>query len=235
MHASTFNIILQLSSLYGQRIMYLEEKAKGAGVLCALEGLDIVQECRKHQQTPVSAPGADWFTTTSGGFKPHMDIDVSSCDVIASAFDPVCSFSNKGNWMSKINTEIKQSGGFTLSFWFKALQETKMPQTNIDYLSDPESMRRFVFFSSLSPSRAVLSIEFRADGPQNTLIELYGPCGTNKTPQFEDMDNSRKGMYRIGEWYFITVIFGIRDDAGSRFLNVMSGSSKSFYGEKPKY
>ena len=56
--------------------MTLSEKKKGAGVICALEGVDIVKQCREHKTTPVTAPGSDWMTHANG-FRKHMDIDVS--------------------------------------------------------------------------------------------------------------------------------------------------------------
>ena len=112
-----------------------------------------------------------------------------------------------------------------LDFWFKALDSTKMPQTNVDYQSDPESMRRFVFFSKVSPPRAILSLEIRADTPENTLAQWFGTCG-----EFENMDNSRKGMYRVGEWFRVAIIYGLKNAAGQRSVNVMAGSSPSLAG-----
>jgi hypothetical protein len=115
------------------RIMLMNEKSKGAGVLCAREGIDLEAKCRENQRNPdkTPAPGITDWTCDSQAKLPqsmHMDINVTDCDVIARTVDPFCSFSNPGNWINKIHTEIKQNQGWTMDFWFKALEGTKIPQ-----------------------------------------------------------------------------------------------------------
>jgi hypothetical protein len=197
------------------RIMLMSEKKKGAGVLCAREGIDLVAQCRENLLRPDTrpAPGfTDWMGPGDG--KPsnsmHMDINVTDCDVVASAVDPFCSFSTAGNWLRNIHAEIKQNQGWTLDFWFKVLEGTKMPQSNDDYRSDPESMRRFAFFNKVSPPRVFAALEIRADLPENTLFSLWSTC----EQEFENIDYTSQGMYRVGEWFHVALVFGARNAAG---------------------
>jgi len=67
------------------RIMYLSEENKGGGLICVLEGVDAVAECRKHKANPTSTiiPGAqDWLKYSNFvAHQPYMDIKFEDCDV----------------------------------------------------------------------------------------------------------------------------------------------------------
>jgi len=96
-----------------QRIMHLQEHEQGAGVICAREGIDLIQRCRDHQASPVtvSASGAmGWESVGTFGPKPFMDIDINNCDTLSSVVNHHCSFATPGDWTKNINLKIKKNG-----------------------------------------------------------------------------------------------------------------------------
>ena len=93
-----------------------------------------------------SATGWDKFGTY--GPRSFMDIDVTNCTTLANAVNPYCSFT--ADWTKKINPQIKAGKGYTLEFWWKAVEGTVIPIDNAHYEKDPNAMRRMVFFSKMS-------------------------------------------------------------------------------------
>ena len=167
------------------RIQHRTEHVQGAGVICAREDADLVQMCRNHKANPDAIPPAAdataWKILGTYGPKPFMDSDISDCDKLEKIVNPFCSFS--ADWTRKINPEITAGGGYTIEFWWKAVEGTVIPVDNTDY-QRPEAMRRMVFFSRVSPPRVFLTIEFRSNFI-DTFMHMYGTC----TPlDFESMD-----------------------------------------------
>jgi len=142
------------------RIMYLSEENKGKGLICVLEGVDAVAECWKHKTNPtfMIIPGAqDWLKYSNFvAHQPYMDIKFEDCDVLERHIDPHCLFS--APWTRIINKQIKKNDGYSVDFWWKALDGTKMARTEAHYQKDPELMRRIVYFSKLSPPTVLAEV-----------------------------------------------------------------------------
>ena len=215
------------------RIMFLSESKRGAGVICGREGVDIVEECRVYKTFLKANPSASAISTArgtgamgvwrNGYFKDYMDVRVDDCEVLKSVVNPYCSFAVPGDWTRKVNEEIKQNAGYTIDFWWKALEGTKIPASDKDYKANAQSSRRFAFFSSVSPTKVFLTIEMRYDFVE---ARFFGSCGAN---DIEDAEiASSKGLYTVGEWQHFAAVFGGRDAAGKRNVMMMLGLKASF-------
>ena len=103
------------------RIMHLTEHSKGAGVICAREGIDLVAQCLKNKQNPdtSAAPGA----TGEWTYDKHKDIDVRDCEVLKKVVDPYCTFPTPGSWTKSINTQVTANKGYTIEWWWKATED----------------------------------------------------------------------------------------------------------------
>jgi hypothetical protein len=215
------------------RVMFLTETKRGAGVICAREGIDVVEECRVYKSFINSNPAAsDPSTANNGGgmgswwtsfYRSYMDIDVDNCEVLARAWNPYCSFAVPGAWSRNINAEISRNGGYTMSFWWKALEGTNIPSSDAEYQANTESQRRFVFFSQVSPPRVILTIEVR-----RVLVEarFFGSCVENEVQEVEI--SASHGLYRTGKWNHLAAVFGAVDTAGKRSVMLMFGVKSRF-------
>jgi len=207
------------------RIMYLSEENKGGGLICVLEGVDAVAECRKHKANPTSTiiPGAqDWLKYSSlVEHKPYMDIKLEDCDVLERHIDPYCSFS--APWTRMINTQIKTYNGYSVDFWWKALEETKIARTEVHYKEDPELMRRIVFFSKLSPPTVLAEMVIADSVGYN--VYLYGACSVVEREQTAFTSPIK---HENGVWYRTAFTLGNMNDDGKRGVHLYHGSSVSF-------
>ena len=206
------------------RIMYLSEPKRGTGVICSREGIDLVKQCRDNEarpETSIAAGATGWTNVGWFGPRPFMDIDVTNCDTLAKVIDPYCSF--PGGWTKQINLEIKANGGYTIEFWWKALEDTVIPVDDADWQAKPEAMRRLVFFSKVSPPRVILSIEFRTN-VRETHLMMYGTCTRGDVE-----DIALPGIkHKAGEWYSTAVILGAKNEEGRVGQIIMQGSNKAF-------
>ncbi len=146
------------------------------------------------------------------------NIKVWDCDVLQKALNPSCSFRVDNGWTKKINSEIKQSGGYTLTFWWKAMDLTTWDSIN---------KGQMVFFSSLVPPRVLFVLDFYGEGEGaniNYWIEAYNTNGST----FENFNNIDGGQkFEIGTWYSVAVIFGAPDPAGEnlKYLMLVAGAN----------
>jgi len=160
------------------RIMYLSEEKKGDGVICVREGVDAVAECRA--KVAHTIPGKqDWlkFSMSVGDYK-SADIKLEDCDVLEQRISPYCSFS-ASEWTRSINAEVKANGGYTIDFWWKALPGTKIAERQKSWEQDPETMRRIVFFSKMSPPEVLA--EFIIMQSQRVRAHVYGSCSDKES------------------------------------------------------
>jgi hypothetical protein len=128
---------------------------QGSGVVCVREGLDAVAACREHAANPSRLneliPGnmnfvearANPLVQTMFGGDDGVGIRLDNCSVLEKHISPFCSF--LAPWTRTINAEIKANRGYTIEFWWKALVDTKIPSSNLDYV------RSSLFKSSLLP------------------------------------------------------------------------------------
>lgn len=204
------------------RIMRSSEHRKGAGIICAREGIDLIQRCHDNKARPgtSSAPGATgWESVGDFGPLPFMDVDINNCETLSQVVDPHCSFATIPK---KINLEIKANGGYSIEFWIKILPGTLIPVDNVDWQNRPEAMRRIVFFSNVSPLRVIASLEFRSNF-LDTQLKMYGTCSTGDTEEINIV-----GKYETGVWYHVAAILGGKNADGKVGQIVMQGSSSAF-------
>jgi hypothetical protein len=202
------------------RIMHLKEESLGAGVVCVREGVDAVAQCRKNNTV---RGNLDWLWPTE--FKPGgADIAVGDCDVLMSRIDPYCSF--PAPWTQDVKAEIMRTGGVTVEFWWQALAGTKIPRAvplaGNQEARDPETMRRIVLFSKMSPPTVFAEIIFS----QTLLVQItmYSTCGRE---QVEDVEvyGTPQSVLEHGVWYRTAFVLGAISTDGKRGLRVFHGSS----------
>jgi len=207
------------------RIMYLSEKQPGDGVVCVREDLDVAKECEVFASFVAANPNGN---SAAGGalgvwwasdFRAYKDIWLDQCDALRRAINPFCSFSVPRN----MNAEIASSSGYSISFWWKALDGTHIPSSDKDYQRSPHSMRRFVFLSQVSPPRAFLTVEMRQ---QFVEARFYGSC---RPTDVEDVEIAlSQGSYKTGEWYHFAAVFNARTRDGRRSVMIKLGLKSSY-------
>jgi len=147
-------------------------------------------------------------------------MQIDNCDVLEKYISPYCSF--PAPWTKTINQEIKANGGYTISFWYKANLGTKIAERRDSWGEDPETMRRMVFFSKMSPPEVLA--EFQMTNSDLVNVRLYGSCSDAET---ENMGPG-PGTIENGVWYHAAVSLGVTNDDGKKGMLVFSGSSGTF-------
>jgi hypothetical protein len=84
--------------------------------------------------------------------------------------------------MLYIYAAMARSGGFSLAFWFKIIEGTRVPASDAEYRADERAVRRFVFFTQLAPPKALLTIEMRADFVE---ARFFGSCAAGDVEDAE--------------------------------------------------
>lgn len=189
--------------------MHLREESPGAGVVCVQEGLDAVAQCRKTlKATDSTTPKIRWqwpARPEGGADRLKRDVQLDDCDALARTIYPSCSFPALS---PNIKAEIKKSGGMTISFWWKALESTKISNTWLD----GEGMKRILFLSKMSPPQVLAGIDFAQDRPAWAII--YSTC---KHTSFEDINTVPPSVgYKLETevWYRTTLAWGAPNEEG---------------------
>jgi hypothetical protein len=188
------------------RIMHLTEESPGAGVVCVHEGVDAVADCRKNMNvtTPKTRPGK-WPDN-----RVHRDVTLNDCDVLARAIDPACSFS--APWTKDVKTQITQNGGFSIEFWWKAFETTKIPESHIEGVG----MKRILFLSKMSPATVLAAVDFAQDW--TVTVTSYNTCDGDTAEQSESVSGPPKNgvwqPFQTGVWYRIALSFGAPNESG---------------------
>ncbi len=198
--------------------------------ICVRKGIDVVKKCRDNEASPqifgligktdYSEKGVRgngrWCNSPPapqevGGCK---NLKVWDCRVLEVAVNPHCSFAVRDDWSTKINTEIRATGGYTLSFWWKAMEGTSWDTINTGQM---------LAYSSLVPPRVLLALDFFGSGEAiNYWIEAYDTCN-DALENLNNIDGGEK--FEVGSWYFVAVVVGSpRESGNGRSLFVMSGS-----------
>jgi len=108
------------------RIMFLSEKQPGDGVVCVRQGIDAVKECEVLESYLSANPNSNsagigalglWWTSH---FRAYKDIRLDDCEALRRTINPYCGFVMPRN----LNAEIASNAGYSLSFWWKALDST---------------------------------------------------------------------------------------------------------------
>ena len=104
------------------RVMLLTEHRRGAGVVCAREGIDVVRECRVYRSYLEANPASSSIRAEgalgefyASFYRPYKDIAVDKCEELERIVNPFCQFATPGNWTRQINAAIARSGGFSLA------------------------------------------------------------------------------------------------------------------------
>lgn len=200
--------------------------------ICVRQGIDAVKNCRDNEANPQTFPligktdysmkgdgrpgNGRWCNSPPappevGGCK---NLKVWDCDVLQVAVNPSCSFAVNADWTKKINADIRASGGYTLSFWWKAMEGTTWDTINTGQM---------LAYSSLVPPRVLFALDFFGNGDSiNYWIEVYDTCND----ALENLNNIDGGEeFVVGSWYFVAVVVGSPLESGDgRSLFVMSGS-----------
>jgi hypothetical protein len=147
------------------------------------------------------------------------NLKVWDCNVLEKAVNPSCSFQVDNDWSKTINSEIKQNGGYTLSFWWKAMELTKWESIN---------KGQMVFFSSLVPPRVLFVLDFYGKGEGENIwywMEAYNTNGDT----FENFNNVGGEKFEINTWYHVGITFGADDPSGgnAKYIMLMVGSQPS--------
>ena len=206
--------------------------------ICVKKELDAVAECRKNKASGQTFPliGSTEYYPGDGGNGRYnnvppgpttSDINVNpkvwDCDVLEKAVNPFCSFSVPGDWTKSINNEIKQNGGFTVSFWWRAMPDTSW--SSID-------KGQIVFYNNMSPSRVLFVIDIFGSGVGSNInywIEVYNTCqpafvDAVNPPLIENLNNLDGGeKFVAGQWYHVSLALGSIVN-GQKSLFIMSGS-----------
>ena len=194
------------------RIMHLREERLGDGVICVREGVDAAAECRKNLDVTTATPshgGKVWpMFPPPAGLHGHRDINITDCDILKSRINPYCSF--PAPWTKDVKAEIKRNGGFSMEFWFKAFETTKIPNTFTKPSDDPETMKRMLFFSSMRPPTVLARIDFSQEKP--AAVQVFSTCGDN----LEDINFIPPKGFRLetGVWYRTAFSWGAPNDEG---------------------
>jgi hypothetical protein len=124
-----------------------------------------------------------------------------------------CTFRVDASWTRTINSEIKATGGYTVSFWWKALEGTSWDSINSGQM---------LAYSSFVPPRVLFALDFYGNGEKiNYWLEAYDTCNLS----LENLNNIDGGeTFEVGNWYFVAVVVGSPITSGGRSLFVMSGS-----------
>jgi hypothetical protein len=88
-------------------------------------------------------------------------LKVWDCDVLQKAVNPASSFRVDNDWSKTVNSEIKQNGGYTLSFWWKAVLDTK---------GDTINSGQMLFYSSVFPPRVLFVLDFYGEGEGSNIM-----------------------------------------------------------------
>ena len=89
---------------------------KGAGLICARAGVDLVAKCRNNSKSPdvSTAPGATGSLIPANGApyeQSYMDINMTDCDRIEYVVEPYCAFSP-----SKVAADVHRRRGLSTEF-----------------------------------------------------------------------------------------------------------------------
>jgi hypothetical protein len=122
-------------------------------------------------------------------------------------------------WTKTINYEIKQNGGYTLTFWWKAMDLTTWDSIN---------KGQMVFFSSLVPPRVLFVLDFYGKGEGENIgywMEAYNTNGDT----FENFNNVGGEKFESNTWYHVGITIGADDPSGgnSKYIMLMAGSQPS--------
>jgi hypothetical protein len=191
------------------RVMHLREESPGAGVVCVQEGLDAVDQCRKTlQATTPTTPKIRWqWPARPSGLvdRQHRDVKLDDCDALARTIYPVCSFPALS---PNIKAEITKSGGMTISFWWRALETTKISDT---WLAGG-GMKRMLFLSKMSPPQVLAGIDFSQDRPAWAII--YNTCDGASFEDINTVPPSAGYKLETGVWYRTTLAWGAPNEEG---------------------
>ena len=200
--------------------------------ICVRKGIDVVKKCRDNEADPQIFPlfgktdysekgdgrtgNGRWCNSPpappeDGGCK---NLKVWDCNVLEVAVNPSCSFAVHDDWTKTINADIKDSGGYTVSFWWKAMEGTSWDSINAGQM---------LAYSSLVPPRVLFALDFFGNGDSiNYWIEAYDTCND----ALENLNNIDGGeQFVVGSWYFVAIVVGSPAESGDgRSLFVMSGS-----------
>jgi len=206
--------------------------------ICVREGLDVVAQCREQEKNPKQTK--TFIGNTDYTEKDYLDakktqrigngrwcnsppapedgggcrnLKVWDCAVLEVAVNPACSFRVDASWTHTINSEIKANGGYTVSFWWKALRGTSWDSIN---------RGQMLAYSSFVPPRVLFALDFYGNGEKiNYWLEAYDTCNLS----LENLNNIDGGeTFAVGNWYFVAVVVGSPLSTGGRSLFVMSGS-----------
>jgi hypothetical protein len=215
--------------------------------ICVRSGLDVIAECLKNQANPQSFPvyGFTDYSTSDKvvdyskpnttrlasegngrwcNIPPGPPDDVCSnpkvwnCAVLQKAVNPFCSFRVDNDWSKTVHSEIKQNGGYTLSFWWKAMSNTKWDTIN---------KGQMLFYSSVVPPRVLFALDFYGKGEGSNInywMEAYSTC----SPTFENFANIDGGQnFEVGLWYHVSIVFGAPDPTGTntKYVMLMAGAT----------
>jgi hypothetical protein len=206
--------------------------------ICVREGLDVVAQCREQEKNPKQT--TTFIGNTDYTEKDYLDakntlrvgngrwcnsppapddgggcrnLKVWDCAVLEVAVNPACTFRVDASWTRTINSEIKATGGYTVSFWWKALEGTSWDSINSGQM---------LAYSSFVPPRVLFALDFYGNGEKiNYWLEAYDTCNLS----LENLNNIDGGeKFEVGNWYFVAVVVGSPITTGGRTLFVMSGS-----------
>jgi len=133
---------------------------------------------------------------------------------------PYCSF--PAPWTQTINTEIRASAGYTINFWWKALEGTKIAARQSSWKDDPETMKRIIFFSKMAPLEVLAEVMLSTNW--RVYVQMYGSCADTE----QDNMDLGGGDYEIGKWYHTALTFGGVNANGKRGMWVFDGSTGGF-------
>ena len=192
------------------RIMHLPEDRPGDGVICVREGVDAVAECRKSVSTATSTQTHPQVWSPDF-LRSFMDINIKDCDILKSRINPYCSF--PAPWTKDVKAEVTRNGGFTMEFWWKAITTQKIPDMHtVVKPDDPETMKRMLFLSSMSPPTVLAAIEFTQDKP--AWARVFSTCDNNLHEDVNVMPPGNFWGFQTGVWYRTAFSWGAPNDEG---------------------
>ena len=125
------------------------------------------------------------------------------------AVNPACLFEVKDSWTTRINAEIKENGGYTISFYWKALQGTSWKSIN---------QVQMLFFASMVPPRARFALDFYGNGARiDYFIEAYDTCNHAQLENLNNIAGNQKFVVVSGTTFLLCWAVLIPVVVGRRF------------------
>ena len=187
------------------------------GVICARNGIDLAQACRQRasgsSQLDGAAPGATGALIPADGSdyaESFMDVDVRDCEVLQKVVNPLCSFAPPGDSAKGLHSKVRLGKGYTIEFWIKIDRKTRIPRSNDDYKAEATSMRRIVFFSRVSPPRALASITLRTNF-DDLEFQAFGNCRAYNKAKVASSFPKAVAL-KAESWVKIAIEYGARND-----------------------